>query len=85
MTTHHASTVLAVAVKEYARTVGEAIERGTQPPAALPAESAVTPTEVMIAVDGLLRAADLEVFEVQIWRALGRGIPSAADLGRREP
>ena len=82
VTTNCASLQLAAAVKAYARTVGEAVGNGTQPPAALPPESAVTPTEVMIAVDALLRAADLEVFEVQIWRSLGRGgIPETPEPG----
>ena len=68
-----ASLRLAEAVKEYARTVEEAISRGGPQPAALPAGSTVTSTEVMITVDALLQAADLEIFEVQIWRSLGRG------------
>jgi len=79
---NRASLQLAAAVKEYARTVGEAVSNGTRPPAALPPESSVTPTEVMIAVDALLRAARLEVFEVQIWRSLGRGgLPETPEPG----
>ena len=73
---------LVEAVKEYARSVEEAISRGGPPPAALPAGSAVTSTEVLITVDALLQAVDLEVFEVQIWRSLGRG--SASGRPQRE-
>jgi hypothetical protein len=68
-----ASHRLAEAVKEYAQTVEEALSRGASAPAALPTGSGVTSTDVMITVDGLLQAADLEIFEVQIWRSLGRG------------
>jgi hypothetical protein len=68
-----ASLRLAQAVKAYAKTVEDALRDGRRPPGALPDGSCVTPTEVMIAVDALLRAAELEVFEVQIWRSLGRG------------
>ena len=86
MTANRVSRDLAEAVKEYARIVAEAVSSGTPPPAALLEESAVTPTEVMIAVDALLRAAGLEVFEVQIWRSLGRGgMPEAPERGGSEP
>jgi len=68
-----ASLRLAQAVKAYAKTVEHALRDGRRPPRALPDGSGVTPTEVMIAVDALLRAAELEVYEVQIWRSLGRG------------
>jgi hypothetical protein len=82
---NRASRDLAEAVKEYARIVAEAVSNGTRPPAALPEGCAVTPTEVMIAVDALLRAAGLEVFEVQIWRSLGRGgMPEAPEPGGSE-
>ena len=85
MIANRASRDLAEAVKEYARIVAEALTTGTRPPAALPEGSAVTPTEVMIAVDALLRAAGLEVFEVQIWRSLGRGgMPEAPEPGGSE-
>jgi hypothetical protein len=64
---------LAKAVQAYAEAVERACRDGRRPPRALPAGSGVTQTEVMVAVDALLRAAELEVFEVQIWRSLGRG------------
>lgn len=64
---------LAKAVRAYAQAVDRAVRDGRRPPRPLPKGSGVTQTEVMVAVDVLLRAAELEVFEVQIWRSLGRG------------
>ena len=56
--------LMAAAVKAYAARVeaGEGV-------AALGARTSVTPTEVMIAASGLLRAANLAVFELGMWQS----------------
>lgn len=66
------TTQLGHAVKAYADAVRRAHARDQEPPAAFFEEDGVTPTDVVIVVDALLRAADLDLFEVQMWRSLGR-------------
>jgi hypothetical protein len=56
--------LLAAAVKAYAAQV----EAGN-PVTALSQRTTVTPTEVMIAASGLLRAANLAVFELGMWQS----------------
>jgi hypothetical protein len=56
--------LMAAAIKAYAAQV----EAG-QGVAALGARTSVTPTEVMIAASGLLRAANLAVFELGMWQS----------------
>lgn len=63
---------LAAAVKAYAAAVRAANAGEQTPPAAFTADHGVTPTDVVVVVDALLRAADLDLFEVQMWRSLGR-------------
>lgn len=68
---------LTAAVCAYAEAVREALRNGQSPPA--PSGGDMTATDVLIAVDALLRAADVEIFEIQIWRSLGlAGAPAAA-------
>jgi hypothetical protein len=56
--------LMAAACKAYAAQV----EAGN-PMAALGARTSVTPTEVMITASGLLRAANLAVFELGMWQS----------------
>ena len=56
--------LMGAACKAYAAQV----EAGN-PVAALGARSSVTPTEVMITASGLLRAANLAVFELGMWQS----------------
>jgi hypothetical protein len=56
--------LMAAACKAYAAQV----EAG-QPVTALAPRSSVTPTEVMITASGLLRAANLAVFELGMWQS----------------
>ncbi len=56
--------LMAAACKAYAAQV----EAGN-PIAALSARTTVTPTEVMVTASGLLRAANLAVFELGMWQS----------------
>jgi hypothetical protein len=56
--------LLGAACKAYAAQV----EAG-QPLAALPQRTTVSPTEVMVTASGLLRAANLAVFELGMWQS----------------
>jgi hypothetical protein len=56
--------LMAAACKAYAAQV----EAGN-PMAALAARTTVTPTEVMVTASGLLRAANLAVFELGMWQS----------------
>ena len=56
--------LMAAACKAYAAQ----IEAGN-PMAALAQRTTVTPTEVMVAASGLLRAANLAVFELGMWQS----------------
>jgi hypothetical protein len=56
--------LMAAACKAYAAQ----IEAGN-PVAALSARTTVTPTEVMVTASGLLRAANLAVFELGMWQS----------------
>jgi hypothetical protein len=56
--------LMAAACKSYAAQV----EAGN-PPAALAQRTTVTPTEVMVTASGLLRAANLAVFELGMWQS----------------
>jgi hypothetical protein len=56
--------LMAAACKAYA-----AQAEGGKPTAALSQRTTVTPTEVMVTASGLLRAANLAVFELGMWQS----------------
>ena len=56
--------MLAKAVKPYA----ERAEEGDAP-SAFPADAQVTATEVMVTVTAMLKAVNLQVFELGMWQA----------------
>jgi hypothetical protein len=58
-------TMLADAVRLYAERVQE--RDGALP--AFPADAAVTATEVMVTVTAMLKAVNLQVFELGMWQA----------------
>jgi hypothetical protein len=64
MTPQALQALLAAACKAYAAQ----IEAGN-PMAALAQRTTVTPTEVMVTASGLLRAANLAVFELGMWQS----------------
>lgn len=68
----NATAELAAAVKAYAEAARAATARGREPPPAFTPESEVSATDVAIVVDALLRAANLDLFEIQMWRSLGQ-------------
>lgn len=59
-------SALARAVKQYAALV-ESGDR--QPP--FPRESGVTATDVVVACSSMLRAVDVEIFELAMWEVFG--------------
>ena len=61
---HALQALMAAACKAYAAQV----EAGN-PMAALAQRTTVTPTEVMVTASGLLRAANLAVFELGMWQS----------------
>jgi len=56
--------LMARAVRLYARRAEEG-----DAPAAFPAEAQITATEVMVTVTAMLKAVNLQVFELGMWQA----------------
>lgn len=61
--------LVAAAIKAYVAQVETRADE--QVPPAFRAEAGITPTDVMITAGEMLRAADLEVFELEMWRVMG--------------
>jgi hypothetical protein len=57
--------LLAAVIREYA----ERAETRDEPLPALPPESAVTATEAMLAVSAILKAVNIQVFELGMWQS----------------
>lgn len=61
--------LVAAAIKAYVALVET---RAAEPvPPAFRDDAGITPTDVMITAGEMLRAADLEVFELEMWRVMG--------------
>lgn len=67
----NATANLATAVRAYSEAVRSAHRNDETLPNAFTGSSDVTPTDVAIVVDALLRAANMDLFEIQMWRSLG--------------
>jgi hypothetical protein len=64
LTAEALQALMAAACKTYAAQI-----EGGNPVAALAQRTSVTPTEVMVTASGLLRAANLAVFELGMWQS----------------
>ena len=78
-----ASLRLGEAVRGYAQAIRVGFSEGLESSEAFLEGLGLTQTDVLIAVDALLRAADLEIFEIQIWRSLGRRSVTDSDADNR--
>lgn len=63
--------LMALAVRLYAARAGGRGDPSDPAPAPYRPESGVTATQVAIAAEHLLGAADIDIFELQMWRMLG--------------
>ncbi len=73
---HHLQNLLEMIIKIYAQKVSATCynwEKGPNTLMPISQENQLSQTEISIFADRLLQAAELEIFELQIWRSMGIG------------